>query len=137
LGHYRPFLGQYLGLLALAIAFEILAFVLPMWSLHRRMKNQKETEFLAEADRLSQVIESTYERLENASGEDRDAAKRQLAELAERYQALENAPTWPIDRSILRQFTLRNLGLLMPFVGYLVGHSSFWQQLSDVFAGLG
>jgi hypothetical protein len=57
--------------------------------------------------------------------------------LVERYQTLEKTPTWPMDRSIRRRITLQNLGLLLPFAGYLVGHPAFWEQVSDVLKGLG
>ena len=76
-------------------------------------------------------------RLEDAGLEGRDAVKRQLTELVERYQTLEKTPTWPVDRSIRRRFTLQNLGLLLPFAGYLVGPPEFWHQVSDLVSGLG
>jgi hypothetical protein len=70
--------------------------------------------------------------------EGRDAVKRQLTELVERYQTLEKTPTWPVNRAIRRRITLQNLGLLLPFVGYLVkGDQVFWHQLSDLVKGLG
>jgi len=54
-----------------------------------------------------------------------------------RFEALEATPTWPIDTAIRRRFTLRNLGLLLPFVGYAVGDpSSFWERLTNLFASL-
>jgi hypothetical protein len=134
-GHYRQrWLGPYLALLALAILVEVLVFILPMWSVHAVMRKQK-VEFLGRADRLSPKMATIQTRLQEKPSEDRDADKRQLTELVEQYKILENTPTWPIDQSIRRRFTLRNLGLLLPFVGYLVGHSTFWQQLSDVFKG--
>jgi hypothetical protein len=46
---------------------------------------------------------------------------------------LEKAPTWPIDRTIRRRFTLQNLGLMLPLISYLASHTQFWQRLSDVF----
>jgi hypothetical protein len=134
-GRYQGlWLGPYLGFLALAILVEVLAFILPMRSVHTVMRKQK-VGFLAKADKLSAKMAAIQTRIQDKSGEDRDIDKRELAELVEQYQILENTPTWPIDRSIRRQFTLRNLGLVLPFIGYLVGHSTFWQQLSDVFKG--
>lgn len=136
-GGYRPYLGQYLWLLPLAILFEVLAFVLPMSSIHGMMKSQKEKDILSRADRLSLAIGAAKANLDDYDGEDWDAAKRQLDQLVERYQELEKTPTWPIDQSIRRRFALRNLGFLVPFVGYFVGHTSFWQQIATAFKGWG
>jgi len=135
--HYRPYLYQYLWLLALAILFEVLVFLLPLRSIHLIMKKQKEEVLLAEADRLSPLIEAAQAQREAEANEDGDTGQRQLARLVQRYKDLEKTPTWPIDPSIRRRFTLRNLGLLVPFAGYLVGQAPFWQQISDVFKGLG
>jgi hypothetical protein len=136
-GQYRGYLNQYLWLLPVAILAEVLVFVLPMLSVHASMREQRKA-FLARADRLSRAIETTQARLEDTGLEGRDAVKRQLTELVERYQTLEKTPTWPVDRSIRRRFTLQNLGLLLPFVGYLVkGDPAFWDRVSDVVKGLG
>jgi len=105
-------------LLALAILVEVLVFVQPMLSVHASMWEQRKA-FLARADRLSRAIETTQARLEDTELEERDAVKRQLAELVERYQTLEKTPTWPMDQSIRRRITLQNLGLLLPFVAFL------------------
>ena len=143
LAAYRPYLDQYLWLLPLAMLFEILVFALPMKSVHVIMKSWKDHDFLARADELSPGIAATQARLDAPAGldgqatEETDAARKRLTQLAERYQELEKAPTWPFDSSILRRFTLRNIGLLIPFIGFIVGHMSFWQQISDVLKGLG
>ena len=119
---YQQYLTQYLWLLPLAMLFEILVFVVPMSSVHAIMKSQKENIFLPAADKLSTAIA-------------KETAKQQLDDLAASYQELESMPTWPVDSSIRRRFTLRNLGLLVPFLGYIVGQMPFWQQVSDVLKG--
>jgi hypothetical protein len=134
LGSYRPYLDQYLWLLPIAMLFEILVFVLPMSSVHAVMKSQKKRTFLAEADRLSPAIAAAQADLDNRA-DGAEAARQRLAQLIAQYQELETVPTWPIDSSIRRRFTWRNLGLLIPFAGYVVGHMSFWQQVSDVLKG--
>lgn len=134
---YRSYLDQYLWLLPLAILFEILVFVLPMNSVHAIMKSQKERTFLAEADRLSPAIAAAYASLDSQGGTELEAARQRLTLLTEHYQELEKAPTWPVDPSIRRRFTWRNLGLLIPFAGYIVGQMPFWQQVSDVLKGSG
>lgn len=88
------------------------------------------------ADKLSCAIVTTQDSPYDPANEEQNAARtRQLTRLAEQYQELENIPTWPVDSSIRRRFTLRNLGLLIPFAGYIVGQMPFWQQLSDVLKG--
>lgn len=116
--HAYHALGQYLWLLAFAILVEVLVFLYPMLSVHASMEEQAK-EFLARADGLSRAIKTTQARLEDTGPEERAAVKRQLAELVERYQTLENTPTWPMDQSIRRRITLQNLALLLPFAGYL------------------
>lgn len=134
---YQPYLDQYLWLLPLAMLFEILVFVLPMKSVHVIMKSWKERTFLAKADKLSPAIVAAQASLDSQASGEPDAARNRLIELTERYRELEKAPTWPVDSSIRRRFTLRNLGLLIPFIGFFVGHMPFWQQVSDVLKGLG
>jgi hypothetical protein len=133
-GVYLP--DWYLSSLALAILAEVLVFVVPMLSVHGSMREQRKA-FVAKADRLSAAIETTQARLEDPGLEGRDAVNRQLTELVERYHTLEKTPTWPLDRSIRRRITLQNLGLLLPFAGYLVGNTPFWDRVSEVFKGLG
>lgn len=135
LGAYRSYLDQYLWLLPLAILFEILVFVLPMHSVHATMKFQKEHIFLAEADGLSPAIAAARTSLDSQVSTELEAVRQRLAQLTEHYQELEKVPTWPVDPSIRRRFTWRNLGLLMPFAGYIVGQMPFWQQVSDVLKG--
>jgi hypothetical protein len=84
---------------------------------------------------LSLAIAAAQTSVDEPAGEEEGAVKPNLAGLLERYQELENVPTWPVDSSIRRQFTLRNLGLLVPFLGFIVGHMSFWQHISDVLKG--
>jgi len=84
---------------------------------------------------LSPAIAAAQAGLDSQADEDSEAARQRLPQLIEHYQELEKVPTWPIDSSIRRRFTWRNLVLLIPFVGYIVGHMSFWQQVSDVLKG--
>lgn len=135
--HYVPYLYQYVWLLALAIVFEVAVFIVPMYSMHRLMKQQKQAVFLPEADRLSTVIEAARVTLTEEDTKDHDAITRRITQLVERCESLEKTPTWPIDASIRRRFTWRNLGLLVPFLGYVVGPTPLWKQISDLIAGLG
>jgi hypothetical protein len=132
---YRVYLDPYVVLLAAAILFEVLVFVLPMKSAHDLMNQQKHDLFLPEADRLFPAGAPGQPGSPALPPSPDDAAVQQR--LVERFNELNNAPTWPIDASIRRRFALRNLALLVPFIGYLVGHMQFWQQVADTFKGLG
>ncbi len=129
---YRPYLNQYLWLLLPAILFEVLVFVVPMNSVHTIMKSQKEDVFLAAADNLF-TASATAQASPPGNTETEQDAARQL--LIKRFQELENAPTWPINSSIRRRFTVRNIAFFIPFLGYVVGHMAFWQQVSDLLKG--
>jgi hypothetical protein len=83
------------------------------------------------------AIEAAREHLDSLTGGEAEAARQQLNELVERYHQLENAPTWPVDPRIRRRFTVRHLGLLAPFAGYVVGQTPFWEHVSDLISGWG
>jgi hypothetical protein len=131
----RVYLDPYLVLLAVAILFEVLVFVLPMKSAHDEMNLQKHQLFLPEADRLLSAGAPGQPGSPALPPSQDDAAVQQR--LIERFNELNDAPEWPIDASIRRRFALRNLALLVPFIGYLVGHMQFWQQVADTFKGFG
>lgn len=125
IGRYQPYLDQYLALLIVAVAFEVLVFLLPIRSVHTMMKRCKEEILLSEADQLSIAIEALRARL--AAGQDNDWERngQRLALLLERRDHLEKTPTWPWDPSIRRQFTLRNFALLLPMAAKLAGSAGF------------
>ena len=132
---YRLYLDPYLALLAAAILVEVLVFVLPMKSAHDVMTLAKHDLFLPEADRLFPAGAPGQQGSPALQPSPDDGVVRQR--LIERFNDLNGAPTWPIDSSIRRRFALRNLALLVPFIGYLVGHMQFWQQVADTFKGFG
>ncbi|MDN3243077.1 hypothetical protein [Glycomyces tritici] len=134
---YRPFLGQYLTLLAVATLMGVLAFILPLYSIHRMMRRQKEAVLLAEADGLTPGIEASHRHAAEGGAGDVDAAKQRLETLVERYRQFEATPVWPIDPAIRRRFTVRNLVLLLPFAGYVLGESPVWQDVTDLVRNLG
>src|SRR5712691_13025134 len=134
---YESWRSPYLGLLLVAIAFEVMAFILPMRSIHMLMREQK-TWLLAQADELSRTIESLQQRLRRPeSAPERQQIKDSIADMTEEYQRIEQVPTWPIDSSIRRRFSLSNVALFLPFVGYAVGGTTVWQQLSNALHNLG
>lgn len=128
--------SPYVALLLAAILVEVLAFILPMRSMHAVMTTHKEEILWRKADRLSRAIATQQARVDAESSTTGQDGAPDLANLVDRYRMLENAPTWPINRTIRRRFTLRNLALVLPLVGYLVGNDEFLQQLSEVLKGM-
>jgi len=134
---YADWRRPYLFLLLGAIALEIFAFVLPMRSVHIIMRDEK-TRLLPHADRLSRRIDSLQQRLFGLkSMSNRQKISDSIAELTEQYKQIEQVPIWPIDSSIRRRFNLGNIALFLPFLGYVVGGTTFWQELSGAIHGLG
>lgn len=142
---YEHWRDPYLGMLAVAIVIQLLAFIVPLWSFHRAMAAQK-TILLQDADRLSVEIASLSERLAAPQRGDKgpsrehpaaDELRKRLDTITERYWAIERLPTWPVDVKTRRRFRLNNLALVLPLAGKLVGESPVWQQLADVLRGLG
>lgn len=109
-GHWRD---PYLALLPVAIAFEALAFLVPMWAFHRIMTTEK-CEWLKEADALSRQIEAEREKLSRASDTDHETIKARRAALVERCTSIEDLPTWPLNITLWRAFIGRTTALAAP-----------------------
>lgn len=134
---YTTWRPVYLSLLPFAIAFEVLAFFVPMRAIHQVMAVQRRL-FIAEADRLTPRIAAAQaaqaERAGTSGGS--DEAGKSLAVLLERYQTLRQVPSWPVDRSLRRWFSLNNIALVLPFLGYLLGNADFWAKVGDAIGGI-
>ena len=113
---YEPWRDSYLLLLIVALFLEILSFVLPMWVFHSIMRRQK-NKYLQEADSLSEEIIKLEEDILNTSdSKSVQDIQRHLDFLREKYWQIENMPTWPVDASIRRKFTVNNALLFTPFL---------------------
>ena len=134
---YALWFRPYLVLLAVAIALELLVFILPMWSVHTIMRAEK-AKLLSRADGLSIRIDSMHRQLRSGQrpASNSQQVRDSIAGLEEEYERIEQAPTWPIDRSIRRLFNLSNIALILPFFGYVFGGKDIWQEVSKVFAGI-
>jgi hypothetical protein len=117
--------------LAVIGGLEVLAFVLPLWSFHRAVATQK-AEFLRSADHLAAKIAVARRDLEAA--EDADGMQRikdRLENLTDAYASYEDMPTWPVDATTRRRFTLRNVALFLPLVPSLVALPPWLVSLVD------
>jgi len=133
---YMKWAHPYLWLLALALMVEVLAFVIPMWWFHREMREQKQ-QLLPTADELSQAIAEMNSQLAEAkSATERAELNEQLRFKTKQYWDIELLPTWPVDNAIIKRFTIRNVGLLIPLAAEFAGLHERWikllQALRDV-----
>ena len=108
----------YLGFLVFAIGLEVGAFVVPLWSAHRAMLDQKSHE-LANADtQLGPRIAALPEQLEDdLPSERRSELRGRLDQLIGDYREADAMPTWPLDQKLRRRVTVGNLVLVVPLIG--------------------
>jgi hypothetical protein len=128
---YAQWREPYLGLLAVVLTVEVLAFLIPVWSFHQEMLDQK-TRLLDEADRLSRAVDSGQAELTEAkTGQERSELKDRLAQMTERYSAIEQMPTWPVDPRVRRRFTFNNLALFLPLISRSFQVTGAWQKVLE------
>jgi hypothetical protein len=120
-GRYARWRDPYLGLLAVAIAVELAAFIMPMVSFHRVMRRQKR-ELVARADSDSRRLHELEERLPHIVEDDeRDSIADRVKRMQDYYRVVEDMPTWPVDPPTRRRLSVNNLLLLLPLVAKTVG----------------
>jgi len=123
---YAGWREQYRWLLFLAIIFEVLSFIIPLWWFHCEMSKQKRS-LLKEADVLSAEIAGIQCKLvEDCSADEMKALKERLEEKTARCLVLEQLPVWPIDFKTKRLFSISNVALLVPVVSEYTGMSKPW-----------
>jgi hypothetical protein len=125
---YTYWRAPYLGLLAVALTVELLAFLVPLSFFHQEMQAQK-AKLLDEADKLGRAVSTVQAALTEAKTEqERNELKDRLSSMTERYWAIERMPTWPVDTKVRRRFTLNNLALFLPLLSQSIHVSGGWQK---------
>lgn len=132
---YDAWRDVYLGLLAVVLVLEGLAFAGPMVSFHAMMRLAKAA-LLDDLDRRNQEAVALRATLGDPEDPGRDAAAARLQWLQSRYEAIEGMPTWPVDVSIRRRFTVNNLLLLLPMVTQALGLKGPWTRLLEGLSSL-
>ncbi len=128
---YEHWRDVYAGLLVFVILCEALAFFRPMWTFHLVMSDKK-AELLIEADRISDRAASIQKQLRGSVDEGVTAQlEDQLGRMTQRYQAIVEMPTWPVDKRIKQRFALNNLMLFIPVFAQLLGAPSSWQHFLE------
>jgi hypothetical protein len=128
---YDQWRDAYLGLLPLALAFEVLAFLVPMRVFHQEMVTQKH-EQQRTADVRSREIADIQAELATCEDQQRRAGlKDQLAAKTQQYWDIESMPTWPVDLRTWRRFTFGNAALALPLISEYLGLGGFAKQLVE------
>jgi hypothetical protein len=129
---YSHWRNPYLLLLIIALAFEILSFILPMWVFHEIMQDKKQGH-LEKADEISQKITELENQIITATDSSLlKELQKQLTLNREKYWEIENTPTWPLDTQTRRRFTFNNLALFSPFALDFISSSDPWRKLLDM-----
>jgi hypothetical protein len=128
---YQLWVHSYMGLLAVCLLLETLVFVLPMWWFHCMMCSQKKR-LLGEADELSQKIDLISNQLAEArTSEERNSLNEQLSFKTRQFWDIEHMPTWPVNVSLIRKFTLTNVPLVLPLLAEMLGIHEKWVTLME------
>ncbi len=133
---YAHWENAYLGLMGLAFALEITAFILPLWSFHEIMVKQKE-QWQEVADTLGNEIADLQRQLDSGAPEDaKKIALSRIKEKTERYWAIENMVTWPVDVRTRHQFRFNNILIFIPLMGDIVKRNINWDRIYEILKNL-
>lgn len=127
---YRAWEASLMGLLAVSIGVEVMAFLLPMRTLHRAMREAL-SRLRKPVDRITrEIFRKRREALDPASDWQRAVAR--ITFLEEYLGHLAAMPSWPVSPSTRRSFSLNNLSLVLPFAAYAVGHANLIGNISNL-----
>jgi uncharacterized ion transporter superfamily protein YfcC len=116
LDSYSYFLTPYLYLFLLMIVIEVLAFIVPMWSFHKDMEDQKLL-WMHDTDTLARQIVTEQAALKEAhTHEEVVALNDQLAAHTSSYRTIKQMPTWPVNASTTWRFVGANVSLFVPIL---------------------
>ena len=102
--HWKPF---HLTLLPVPIAFALISFVLPMYSVHQIME-EKRDEMLDDLDRLGFEIDligsDLMDPILNLTLEQREEKDKLLKMKLALYEEKKKIPLWPVNSSLIKKF---------------------------------
>jgi hypothetical protein len=128
---YSSWRGPYVGLLAVSVVVEVLAFFAPMWFFHVAMRKEKE-QLLQTADELSEQVAALEVELARPSqSQPRNELQERLSLMTKQYWAIEQMPTWPVDYKTKKHFTVSNAALVLPLLSEAAGLAGPWQHIID------
>jgi len=98
----------------IVVAGELLAFLVPMWSFHIAMAEQKRIA-IRTVDSLGLRIVATQKAVIDAKTyEEMTALSDQLAAMKSYYESVLHMPTWPVNAGTTWRFIIATAGLFLP-----------------------
>jgi hypothetical protein len=117
---YVVYLSYYESLLVVVFGLAVIAFVLPLYGVHRGMLRQRSRlkEPLYElTTRIDALTRSMLAGAISGPSENLEKLSKNLATLQETYALTSAIPTWPFDRAILRRFSIAQFVPLLALTG--------------------
>lgn len=127
---YSHWYESYTVLLAVTIAVEIMAFLVPLLAFRRIILDERR-QLQRKADQSSVEIQRILQQIRN--GETGNKPEAELKALEARYWAIEKMRTWPVHPQLRRRFGVNNLLLLLPLISDLM-HRSF--DIKKIFSAI-
>lgn len=128
---YASWREPYVWVIVVAVACELLAFVAPLWGFHQVMRADRD-ERLREADKLGQrMADLTAQRQTAEDAEKKERLDADIEQVTKEWRAIEDMPTWPIDRRIRTRFAWNNVVVLIPVALKALSTPQWWQDLAD------
>jgi hypothetical protein len=86
------------------LLFSVLVFLLPLWGIHVRIQNEKETMLKENGERLHSTNFELHQRLDENDLSVMDAYQKGISALISLRTEIEKTPTWPWEPTTLRGF---------------------------------
>lgn len=128
---WRPMFGF---LFIIAVMVQIAAFFVPLWGFHHDIKRQK-AQLAEEAEQIGQNLITLKSQLSIDQPLDpieTVALTNRITALTQRFTAMQQLPTIPLEEDIRRRFTIRSVAaIFVPLLGEYVRVSAEVQSLLD------
>lgn len=106
-----------LGVLASIIALGTACFVLPLWGIHDRLVDEKETLLTGVEERVRSLADELYRRIDAGEFDGTKVINEAIAAAGAYEARIERLPTWPWPPQLFRGFLS---ALLLPVLVYLL-----------------
>ncbi|HMK07448.1 MAG TPA: hypothetical protein VK449_00280, partial [Anaerolineales bacterium] len=113
----RPQRGAFLFFLLIDVTLAVLAFMLPLGRIHRRLVEEKERINAENDGRLEQALRTLHRRSDEGDWKDMGEFRHSIASLLDFRHEIKSISTWPWETATLRSFLT---ALLLPIALWLV-----------------
>ena len=86
------------------ILLALVTFVVPLWGIHRRIQNKKETSLTENGLQIEKAHQSLYKSLNKGDYKKGNEMEKSLASLYRMREQIERVPTWPWTPGTFRNF---------------------------------